>query len=105
MSGVTRVKPLSCNCEGVSPSSRVSCFCQPSPDSVQPRLFLSKRVLLMYVHSDLSTVAVVVVGVTVACVFIVGGIVVCGCPVGVAVLIGCVLLTGGAIATGGLLYA
>jgi hypothetical protein len=77
-SGVTRVNPLSSNCDGVIFSSRISYFLQPSPESVQPCLFLSNRVLLMYIHSDLSTAAVVVVGVTVAYAFVYNGTVFCG---------------------------
>jgi hypothetical protein len=104
-SGVTRVNPLSCNCEGVIFSSRVSYSLHPSPESVQPLLFLSNLVLLMYIHSDLSTAAVVVVGVTVACAFVCSGTVVCGRYAGVAVLAGSALVACGATATGGLLCA
>jgi hypothetical protein len=59
----------------------------------------------MYIQSDLSTAAVVVVGVTVVCAFVYCGAIVCGRQAGVAVLAGYALVTSGASATGGLFCA
>jgi hypothetical protein len=52
---VTRVNPVKSIDDFASPSSYVSCVRQSAPDGVHPLFSLDKRVLLMYIHVDLST--------------------------------------------------
>ena len=59
MAGWTLVNPFRSTWGFVKPSSLFNCARQPAPESAQPLFLLGKLILLIYIHCDLFTAAVV----------------------------------------------